>query len=97
MTTIYKIQDKNTGLFSQGAVMRKYKDDHEFGARVRWSKKGKEWKSVETVKAHLIKCIQGGGIPDSWEILEFTQQPSKAMHEWITAEMTLILLKTKHK
>lgn len=95
MITIYKIRDTNSGLYSHGII-------HTNGSKrrnavvVKWSKKGKEWTSEKLVKDHLLKCIAFGGIPTHWEIIEFTQQPSRSLHEWIDANMLVKILKVNH-
>jgi len=66
MTTEYKIRDKETKLFSTG------------GYCPEWTKKGKSWKTLAQVQAHL-KLFQRGypaakrliKIPLSWEIVEY--------------------------
>jgi hypothetical protein len=73
---IYKIRDKRTGLYSMG------------GTGPGWSKKGKEWKTLAHVMAHLSQFYQTYyrqkvsilTIPDDWEIIEFT----------VTVEETLV-------
>ena len=97
MTTIYKIKDKKTGLYSHGSVNGyDYPNFKSVSERIKWSRKGKEWTSEKLVKDHLLKCIGYGGIPSSWEIMEFTQQPSRELNEWMDAKMTMAVLKMDH-
>jgi len=96
MITIYKIKDKDTGLYSHGVISRwSTKRDEELTIQ-KWSKKGKEWTSEVLVKKHLMACIELGGIPASWEIEEFTQQPSKELNKWIDAKMLVKILQIDH-
>jgi hypothetical protein len=60
--TFYKIRDMTTGLFSTG------------GNRPTWSKRGKVWYSIGTLKTHLTmqSKIQGRPISPFWEVVELT-------------------------
>lgn len=64
---MYKIRNKNTGLFSRG------------GSEPEFNKKGKIWKTMGHLKAHLNQFITYGGKNDSpfieakvknWEVIE---------------------------
>jgi len=93
--TIYKIRNINSGSFSHG-IIRKSRWSAEEHWFVKWSKKGKEWATEKAVKDHLMKVIEvNGNIPDFWEIVEFTQQPSKTLHDWIDSKMLCKILKAK--
>jgi hypothetical protein len=65
MTTEYKIRDRSTKLFSTGGCMPS------------WTAKGKSWKTLEQLRAHLklYKRGQYAGetkqIPATWEIVEY--------------------------
>jgi len=74
--TVYKIRDTATGLFSTG------------GIRPKWTKCGKTWSSVGSVKSHLTLITQGDwdydarayahhDIPTSWEVVPFTYQSTE--------------------
>ena len=58
-----------------------------------WKANGKEWSSEKTLKAHLLKCIEKRVDMSGWEIMEFTQQPSKSLNDWCDAKMTMAALK----
>ena len=92
--TIYKIRDKSypSPYYSHGIITG---FDKERGyIAIKFSKKGKEWTSEKTVKDHLTKVIEKiGGIPSHWEIMEFTQQPSRELNDWIDGKMLVKMLK----
>jgi hypothetical protein len=93
--TIYKIKNNSNGQYSHGIIRtnRWAAEKHWF---VKWSKKGKEWLTEKAVKDHLMKVIDvNGSVPTHWEIMEFTQQPSKTLHDWIDANMLCKMLKAK--
>lgn len=94
--TIFKIKNTSNGYFSHGVIMNyseMKKDPNKTYMNIKWSRKGKEWTSEETVKEHLLKVIElVGSVPDSWEIMEFTQQPSKSLHDWIDNKMLVKML-----
>ncbi len=89
MITIYKIRMKDSKSYSRGRVERKY--DKTYG--VNWKANGKEWATEKALKKHLLTCIQKGVDMAGWEIMEFTQQPSKTLNEWCDAKMTFAMLK----
>jgi len=89
LITIYKIRNK--GLFSHG-VINYYESKLCHEPIVKWSRNGKEWTSAKLVQDHLLNCAKLGGIPSDWEIVEFTQQPSKELNDWITAKMLCAIL-----
>jgi len=95
METIYKIRKKGTKMYSRGRVSATgLRGKRVYG--VRWKANGKEWPSEKALKAHLLKCIEQGVDMDGWEIMEFTQQPSKAFNDWCDAKMTMARLKRQH-
>jgi predicted SpoU family rRNA methylase len=58
---VWKIRDKNTGLFSTGS------------SYPNWKKKGgKTWNRIGDLKCHLTMHRNNvKGIPDNWEVCEF--------------------------
>ena len=93
MNKIYKIQDKRNGLFSNGIIYNRQGSKEKKIPLVRWNKKGKQWASEELLKKHLMNCIElTGGIPSEWEVMEFTQEPSRKLHEWIDSKMLMKIL-----
>ncbi len=64
---VYKIMDKDTGLYSTGGIDPK------------WTKQGKTWNGMNHVKNHLRQFCEESwpdklwynGIPDSWIIQEY--------------------------
>jgi len=97
MSTIFKIRDKKSGLYSHGVISSyDYAGFKTISDRIKWSRKGKEWADEKRVKDHLLKCLSYGGIPSSWEIMEFTQQPSRELNEWMDAKMLIAVLKLDH-
>ena len=80
---VYKIRDRNTGLYSTG------------GVRPAWTAKGKTWSTLAPVKAHLSqfaeyypwpnnKKLFRLNVPESWEIVTFVSSeeapiPAKAL------------------
>jgi len=91
LLTIYKIRKKGTKMYSRGRVQQEYSGVHGYG--VKWKANGKEWTTEKALKQHLLKCIQKGIDLSNWEIMEFTQQPSKSLNEWCDAKMTMAILK----
>ena len=93
--TIYKIRHKRTNLYCRGRVQKKYgrrnvgKATHE----VLWKTNGKEWTTKKALEDHLLKCIEKNIDMSEWEIMEFTQQPHKALNEWFDEKMTFAILK----
>ncbi|HET8688484.1 MAG TPA: hypothetical protein VFM18_17875 [Methanosarcina sp.] len=97
---IFKIRHRATGLYSNGVISNysRLKSDYydDTSPNVNWNKKGKNWPTAALVKKHLMQILEVGcGIPPEWEILEFTQEPSKEVHDWIDQEMMVKLLKRK--
>jgi hypothetical protein len=97
----WKIYHKTSGLWSNGIIQEGYYTSGPTGTRnrvVRFSKKGKEWKTEKGVKDHLLKWLLfGNAIPKEWEIVEVVYAPTKPMEEWLDAKMTLALLKNTGK
>jgi len=68
---VYKIRDKNTGLFSTG------------GTQPDWNKEGKTWMSIGHIKNHLHQFIyteynfdwtshtEENKIPQEWEVVQY--------------------------
>ena len=94
MITIYKIRNKDNGYYSHGRFTKNHwLPDYT----VKWSGKGKEWASEKAVKEHLMLAIKyNGSIPANWEIIEFTQQPSRELNDWITDKMLVKMLEANH-
>ena len=90
MLTIYKIKLKGSNLYSTGRVCQLRFDD---GYHVTFKSKGKEWKDEAGIKRHLLTCLQKGVDVSEWEIMEFTQQPSREMNEWFDEKMIMARLK----
>ena len=80
---------KGTKSYSRGRVESKW--DKTYG--VNWKTIGKEWATEQALKKHLLTCIQKGVDMTDWEIMEFTQQPSKTLNDWCDAKMTFAMLK----
>jgi len=98
MSKLYKIRDKDSGLFSSGSINRIASKNKNKVVIVRWSsKKSKQWTDEKLLKKHLLECCKLGGIPSNWEIMEYTQEPSKEIHEWINEQMLMAILKSEHK
>lgn len=94
MDTIYKIRIKGTNSYSRGRVSR-YRVSGDYVYSVKWANLGKDWTSEAALKNHLLKCIEKGVDMTGWEIMEFTQQPSKSLNEWCDAKMTFAMLNRK--
>lgn len=60
---VYKIQDTQTGLFSEG------------GVDVTWGKHGKTWNTLAHVKAHLNQLVPYF-IPSTWVLVPFDMEAS---------------------
>lgn len=63
---VYRIRDKETGLFSTG------------GAHPKWSTKGKLWRSAGNLRSHLTTVLEYKGyekkaqiVPENWEVIEY--------------------------
>jgi hypothetical protein len=56
---VYKVRDKQTGLFSTGGCYPKF------------TKKGKTWKALNHVRTHLTLYRTCHKVPASWEIVEY--------------------------
>lgn len=94
LITIYKIRHKNTRMYSRGRVEQQYshgRSEKVYG--VKWKANGKEWATEKALKAHLLRSIEKRIDMSQWEIMEFTQQPSKSLNEWCDAKMTMARLK----
>ena len=88
--TIFKIRIKDSVHYSRGRVERGRNNTYS----VNWKSKGKEWTSEKTLKKHLLTCIEKGVSMENWEIMEFTQQPSRELNEWLDDEkLTFAILK----
>ena len=96
MNKIYKIRDKENNLFSSGSINRSESKRENCVQILRWNKKGKQWSSDVPLKKHLLECIKLGGIPSSWEVMEFTQEPSKELNQWIDDKMLVKILKMNY-
>lgn len=63
--TVFKIRNKDTGLFSTG------------GHTPKWSKSGKTWSGTGPLLSHLNLYMSDGygrprkTFPDSWEVVEY--------------------------
>ncbi len=69
--TVYKIRDKDTGLYSTG------------GYQPKWNSRGKTWNNLGAAKNHINNWCGGsyGKIklaPDSWEIVEIVIKEEEA-------------------
>jgi len=93
LVTIYKIRIKGTTSYSRGRVQALYGPNKPKAYGVTWKANGKEWTSEKLLKGHLLTCIEKGVDMSRWEIMEFTQQPSKSLNEWCDAKMTMAMLK----
>lgn len=87
MTTFYKIRSKG-GLFSHGVMLK----DYAGRMYVKWSPKGKEWKTEKAVRDHLLKWIKANGVPD-WEIVRVVYEPTMPIQDWVDAKMLVALIK----
>lgn len=92
LLTIYKIRKKGTKLYSRGRVHQEpaYNSDAYV---VKWKANGKEWTTEKALKQHLLNCAEKGVDLTNWEIMIFTQEPSKSLTEWCDAKMTMAMLK----
>lgn len=98
MSKLYKIKDKDNGLFSNGMINRSASREENRIIIYRWSsKKHKSWTDEKLLKKHLLECCKLGGVPSNWEIVEYTQEPSKEIHEWINEQMLMAILKSGDK
>jgi len=93
LITIYKIRMKGTSSYSRGRVEFQRTVNGKRIHSVNWKARGKEWASEALVKKHLMTCIEKGVDMTGWEIMEFTQQPSKSMNEWFDAKMTFAVIR----
>ncbi len=94
LITIFKIRLKDTKNYSRGRIAQERNfQTNQMEYRVKWKTNGKEWKTEKALKVHLLKCIVNGIDMAGWEIMEFTQQPSRAMNAWFDAKMTMARLK----
>lgn len=93
LLTIYKIRMKGTQSYSRGRVQHLYTRDGQRVFGVTWKPNGKDWATEALVKKHLMTCIEKGVDMTGWEIMEFTQQPSKSLNEWFDAKMTFAVIK----
>ena len=91
--TIYKIRLKGSKLYSRGRVEKGWDYERNQLFKVQWRPAGKEWMTTKALKAHLLKCIEKNVDMTDWEIMEFTQQPSKDLNHWFDAKMTFAVLK----
>lgn len=91
--TIYKIRHKKSGEYSRGRVEQQSHNPSKRVYGVNWKRNGKEWATEKAVKQHLLTCIVKGVDFTDWEIMEFTQQPSKELTSWFDAKMTFAVLK----
>lgn len=62
----YRVRDMVTGLFQEDGVLK-----HGMHAEVRWSDKGKSWKTLDDLQQHF-KFLKEYNIPVSplWEVVE---------------------------
>jgi len=92
MSIVYKIRDKETGLYNDG--VRKY-NGKDIGWEVGWNATGKIWHSVRGVRTHMNSCIRGNGIPLAWEVVEFdlTELGRKDPAEFVRPEKIMETLK----
>ncbi len=82
-------------MYSRGRVQIQYIDGDTRHYGVNWRANGKEWTTEKALKTHLLKCIKRGVELSGWEIMEFTQQPSKSLNDWCDSRMTMAILKRK--
>lgn len=87
--TVYKIRNRNTGLFSPGGV------DAD---TAKWTPNGKVWSSMGALKNHLRQFVRrkwpSGNevnlIPDHWEVI-----PIEVVHNPGTAIQANTLIKVR--
>ncbi len=91
LITIYKIRMKGSTSYSIGRVSKQNWKKNGYG--VTWKAKGKDWPTEAALKKHLLTCIEKGVDISEFEIMEFTQQPSRSLNEWCDAKMTMAKLK----
>ena len=78
--TLYKIRDKGTGLFSTG------------GAYVKWHTKGKEWRTLGHLRAHLTM------IKDSLDSFrKYNKNPTQWVGPYTNAEIVVFELVEQYK
>ena len=84
------------GLFSAGIVRQVY--DHktdELIKGVSWStKRGKQWKTEQTLKNHIMKCMKEKVDMTGWEVLEVHYLPTKPLVDWVDVKMFAKLMAT---
>lgn len=90
---VWVIKDSVTGKYSNGVI-------HAYNGRpcVGWSKTGKKWSSEKLLKEHILKYSQmhaSGQCPETWQVLEVKEEPTKPVNDWIDATMVMKLLKKK--
>ena len=57
----FMVRDMSTGLFDSG---------HTYDGKIRWSKRGKRWRSLGYVKSHFNTSVREP-IRSTWEIVEY--------------------------
>lgn len=89
---LYKIRNKNTGLFSAGGSIIRHTND------VRWSKQGKVWTTIGGLKLHLnqhypTKYNKGTDMTD-WEVVEYKieEVSVKGTHEYMNPKKLIALI-----
>ncbi len=92
MSIVYKIRNKETGLYNDG--VRKY-SGKDAGWVVGWNNTGKIWHTVRGVRTHMNACLRGKGIPLEWEVVEFdlTETGVKDPTDFVRPEKIIEALK----
>jgi len=77
---IYKIKDTNTGLFSTG------------GMSPRWTKNGKVWNSIGSLKCHLRQFMATKKVKDTsgYYVTDWKVLYNKIPHNWEVIEIELV-------
>lgn len=90
----YKIRNKNTGEFSKGGLRLNSTGD------VEWSKKGKTWDTLGTLRSHLNQHLGDKYHKQTdmshWEVIEYhaVEQPAKGVHEVLDPKKIVEMLKS---
>lgn len=88
---VWVIKDPATGKYSNGVINTSHGRPY-----VGWSKIGKKWTSEKLLKEHILKYSQlhsSGQCPETWQVLEVREEPTKPINDWIDASMVMRLLK----
>lgn len=89
---IYRIKDKESGLYSNGIVRQTGWHSNQ-GYDVTFNSKGKEWTEEKNLKNHLLKCMKSGVKMDNWEVVEVVYHPTKPIMDWFDQKMLVKVMR----